>query len=170
LELGVGSGAVVEALARELSQVGWVAVDISAGALEVARGNARRHGVAERVSFLRGNLLSGFKPGPWFAMLVANLPYVSEEEWEALPKEIRDYEPKEALLGGADGLALLRPLAQEAHHYLKPGGWLALEVGLGQAETVQQILRDTGAYEQLEIIRDYGGIERVVRARTESGN
>jgi release factor glutamine methyltransferase len=100
-------------------------------------------------------------------LLVANLPYVSEEEWEGLPEEIRDYEPKAALLGGADGLALLRPLAQEAHRYLQPGGWLALEVGLGQAGVVRQLLRDTGAYERLEIIRDYGGIERVVRARKE---
>ncbi|MEW6388710.1 MAG: HemK/PrmC family methyltransferase [Thermodesulfobacteriota bacterium] len=170
MEIGVGSGAVVVALARELAQLGWVAVDISVPALEVARDNARRQGVLERVHFLRGDLFSGLKPDPRFALVVANLPYVSEEEWEALPREIREYEPREALWGGADGLALLRPLAQQAHEYLRPGGWLALEVGLGQAGAVRQILQDTGAYDRLEIIPDYGGIERVVRARKESAN
>ena len=101
---------------------------------------------------------------------VESLISVDERGQMVLPKEIRDYEPKEALLGGADGLELLRPLAQQAHHYLEPGGWLALEVGLGQAEILQELLRDTGAYDRLEIIRDYGGIDRVVRARRESAN
>ncbi len=165
LEVGVGSGAVVIALARELPRTAWVAVDISPQALAVAQENARRHGVAERIHFLRADLLAGLRPGPSFALIVANLPYVTRAEWEVLPRDIREYEPKEALMGGEDGLDLLRPLARQAHDYLLPGGWLALEVGPGQASTISEVLRGTGAYARVEFIKDYLGIERVVRAR-----
>lgn len=165
LEVGVGSGAVVIALARELSLTTWMAVDISPQALAVAQENARRHGVAERIHFLRADLLAGLRPGPRFALIVANLPYVTRTEWEVLPRGIREYEPKEALMGGEDGLDLLRPLARQAHDYLWPGGWLALEVGPGQASTISEVLRGTGAYARVESIKDYLWIERVVRAR-----
>lgn len=165
LDVGVGSGAVVVALAKELPELIWLAVDLSEAALKVARENARRHQVAARVHFYRGDLLSGIRPGPRFALIVANLPYVSQKDWEALPREIKDYEPQQALWGGEDGLALLRPLAQEVHRYLAPGGWLALEVGAGQAEEVQALLADTGKYREIRIILDYQRIPRVIRAR-----
>jgi release factor glutamine methyltransferase len=121
--------------------------------------------VAGRIHFLQGNLFSGLKPGPCFALIAANLPYVSESEWQTLPRDIREYEPKEALLGGKDGLALLRPMAREAHRYLRAGGWLVLEVGLGQAEYVRELVNHAGAYDRLELVQDYQGIDRVVRAR-----
>ncbi len=165
LELGVGSGAVVVALARELPGWRWLGVDISAGALAVARENARRLGVAERLHLLQGSLFSCLKPGPRFGLIVANLPYVARREWERLPKEIREYEPREALLAGEDGLALLGPVCREAHRYLAPGGWLALEVGAGQAATVAALLKESGAYDEVEAIKDYQAIPRVVRAR-----
>ena len=119
----------------------------------MARDNARRHGVAERIRFVRGDLLSGLKPGPRFALMVANLPYVPRAEWEQLPRDIKDYEPQQALLGGEDGLDLIRVLVRQAHQYLQPGGCLALEVGAGQAAQVLELLRETEAYEQLEIVR-----------------
>ncbi len=169
LEVGVGSGAVVVALAREIPWITWVALDLSLTALTVARDNARRHEVAPRIWFLQADLLSSIKPGATFALLVANLPYVPRAEWEQLPIDIRDFEPKEALWGGEDGLALIRLLALEAHGYLRPGGWLALEVGPGQAHQVQEFLQETGAYDRLELIRDYHGINRVVRARRRAG-
>jgi|UniRef100_A0A7C3Z9K9 release factor glutamine methyltransferase len=165
LDVGAGSGAVVVALAREMPDSAWVAVDISLAALQVARENARRHGVAERIAFLQGDLLAAIRPEPGFGLIVANLPYVPRKEWERLPKEIRDYEPKEALLGGEDGLALLAHLCREAHRYLHPGGWLALEMGLGQAEQVMGFLDETGAYDTLKTADDYQGIKRVVLAR-----
>ncbi|MFZ2087546.1 MAG: HemK family protein methyltransferase, partial [Desulfobaccales bacterium] len=165
LDVGAGSGAVVLALARELLELIWVAVDISAAALEVARENARRHGVAERVSFLQGNLFSGIRRHPVFILITANLPYVPRQEWEQLSKEIRDYEPMAALLGGEDGLALLKPLSQQAHSYLRPGGWLALEVGAGQAKRGMEFLEETKAYDALKAVNDYQGIARVVLAR-----
>ena len=137
---------MVVSLAKELPQITWLALDLSAAALAVARDNARRHGVAERLHLVRGDLIAGLKPQPRFALMVANLPYVPRAEWEQLPKDIKDYEPSAALLGGEDGLDLIRVLARQAHLYLQPGGCLALEVGAGQAERVLELLRQTGAY------------------------
>lgn len=165
IDIGAGSGAVVVALAKELPDLAWVAVDISRAALLVARENARRHGVAERIAFFQGDLLSGIRSEPLFGLIVANLPYVSRGEWERLPREIKDYEPPEALLGGEDGLALLEPLARQAHVYLQAGGWLALEVGAGQAGRVVGFLNETGAYDTLKTVDDYQGMARVVMAR-----
>jgi release factor glutamine methyltransferase len=165
LEIGVGSGALVTVLARELPEMTWTAVDISWAALEVAMENARQHHLADRLYFLQGDLFSGLKPAPWFAVIAANLPYIPESDWQALPRDIREYEPKEALLGGKDGLALLRPMAREAHRYLRPGGWLVLEVGEGQAEPLKELLDRVGAYDRLDFLKDYQEIDRVVRAR-----
>ena len=168
LEIGVGSGAVAVALARELPQMAWLALDLSETSLSVARDNARRHGAADRLCFVRSDLLSGLNPGPRFALLVANLPYVPRAQWEQLPREIRDFEPQQALLGGEDGLELIRALTQEAHRYLRPGGCLALEVGEGQAGEVLELLRQTGAYQGLETLADYQGIKRVLRGMRRS--
>ena len=85
--------------------------------------------------------------------------------WEGLPKDIKDFEPPEALLGGEDGLKLIRILVREAQRYLQPQGCLALEVADGQAGHVLELLRETGVYERLESLSDYQGIQRVVRGR-----
>jgi release factor glutamine methyltransferase len=165
LEVGVGSGAVATVLAKELPLFTWIGLDLSLEALKVARHNARRHEVGERLHFLQGDLFSGLKAGPRFAVIVANLPYVSEDDWKNLPPDIWQFEPGEALVGGEDGLALLRPAAQEAHRHLRPGGWLALEVGPGQAEIIRDLLEQGGAYDRLDLLKDYQGINRVVRSR-----
>jgi release factor glutamine methyltransferase len=168
LELGVGSGAVVIALAKELPSMAWVGVDLSGAALEVARGNARRHGVAHRVHFIQADLLAPLKPTPAFALLVANLPYVPRAEWERLPREIKAFEPPGALLGGEDGLDLIRPLIRQAHQYVMGGGWVLLEVGDKQAPQVAALLEATGAYDRVSTLKDFSGIERVVRARRQA--
>lgn len=169
IEIGVGSGAVVVALAKELPQVHWIGVDISAAALEVAQDNARRHGALDRVQLLQGDLLSAFKPQASFDLLVANLPYVPRRMWETLPRDIKHFEPREAFLGGEDGLDLIRPFIRQAHLYIKTGGWVLLEVGDGQAEKVEGLLQQSGAYDRMESIKDFNGIERVVRARRRDG-
>ncbi|MFA5110132.1 MAG: peptide chain release factor N(5)-glutamine methyltransferase [Desulfobaccales bacterium] len=165
LEVGVGSGAIVISLARELPDAAWVAVDLSAAALAVARDNARRLGVAGRVRFLRGDLLTALKPDGRFALLVANLPYVPRREYEKLPRDIKDFEPREALWGGEDGLNLIRILVRQAEEYLRQGGWVLLEVGDGQAAEVAALLQQAGPYDCVEAIKDFSGVERVVRAR-----
>ncbi len=165
LEVGVGSGAVIIALAKELPRMVWVGVDLSGAALEVARGNARRHGVAHRVHFLQADLLAPLKPSPVFALLVANLPYVPRAEWEQLPREIKAFEPPGALLGGEDGLDLIRPLVRQAHQYVMGGGWVLLEVGDKQAPQIAALLEATDAYDCVATHKDFSGIERVVRAR-----
>jgi release factor glutamine methyltransferase len=169
LEIGVGSGAVVVALAKELPEINWIGVDISAAALAVAWDNARGHGVLERVHLLKCDLLNAFKPQPSFDVLVANLPYVPQPEWEQLPRDIKDFEPRQALLAGKDGLDLIRPLVQQAHQYIKAGGWVLLEVGDRQAEKVEELIQQSGAYDRVESIKDFSGIERVVRARRRDG-
>ena len=165
LEVGVGSGAVIVALAQELPQMHWIGVDLSVAALAVARDNARHHGVLDRVHLLQTDLLTGLKPRASFAVLAANLPYVPQREWEQLPREIKDFEPRQALWAGEDGLDLIRPLVQQAHHYVQAGGWVLLEVGDRQAEPAAVLFAATGAYDRVEKIKDFSGIDRVVRAR-----
>jgi release factor glutamine methyltransferase len=165
LEVGVGSGAPVIALAKELPQISWVGLDLSGAALTVARENARRHEVAGRIHFLQGDLLTALKPTGAFVLLVANLPYVPQGDWEQLPREIKAFEPREALVAGEDGLSLLRPLVRQAHAYLMAGGWLVLEGGDKQAPQVAAWLEATGAYDRMEIIKDFNGVGRVVRGR-----
>jgi len=110
-------------------------------------------------------LMSGIKAEPRFHLVAANLPYVPRPVWEHLPADIKDFEPREALLGGDDGLALLRPLISQAHRVLAPGGRLALEVADGMAPKVVEMLQETEAYQSVEILKDYQGADRVVLAR-----
>jgi release factor glutamine methyltransferase len=117
---------------------------------------------------LQSDLLSALKPQAFFDLLVANLPYVPRKMWETLPRDIKDFEPKEAFWGGENGLDLIRPLIKQAHNYLKEAGWVLLEVGDGQAQKVAVLFEETGAYDRVETIKDFSGVERVVRARRKS--
>jgi release factor glutamine methyltransferase len=170
LEVGVGSGAVVIALAKELPRSTWVGLDRAGAALAVARDNARRHRVVERIQFVQADLLGALRPTASFGLLVANLPYVPREEWERLPREIKAFEPREALVGGEDGLDLLRPLIRQAHRHVHAGGWVLLEVGDKQGPQVAALVEKTGAYDRVETIKDFNGIARVVGARRRETN
>ena len=152
LELAVDRGAVALALADERPDLELTGIDISAGALAVARANARRLGL--KVSFVRGDLLVG---GPYDAVL-ANLPYV--RDGEQLAPEIARFEPPAALYGGADGLDIVRRLAQAARGV----PLVALEVGADQAGAAAELLREAG-FGDLDRRRDLAGHERVVVAR-----
>jgi release factor glutamine methyltransferase len=154
LDVGTGSGAVALAVADELPEADVVATDTSAGALEVARSNAERLGLSARVSFESGTIPDGRS----FELTLANLPYVREDEWEGLEPEIREFEPREALLAGADGLDAIRQVVEDHR-----GGRLALEVGAGQASAVGGLMRAAG-FVDVEVRRDPAGIERVVVA------
>src|SRR5204862_148586 len=113
-DVGTGTGALAIALARELPAARVVATDVSKAALAVALSNIREHGFAERVELRQGDLVEPLRSGPLFDAIVANLPYVTREEWDALEPEVRDHEPSSALIGGEDGLDLVRDLIAQA--------------------------------------------------------
>jgi release factor glutamine methyltransferase len=163
LDVATGSGAVALALADELPDATIAAADVSADALAVAAANAERLGVAERVSFHESDLLDSIEGT--FDAITANLPYVTAAEMADLQPEIAMFEPALALDGGDDGLDLVRRLVAAAPVHLKPGGSLALEIGAGQAEQTQSILRENG-FVQTEIHSDLAGHGRVVSGRT----
>lgn len=168
LDVGTGSGAIALTLATEGEQVfrRVVATDISSGALEVAEQN--RVAVGARVEFRRGPF---FEPvaGECFDVVVSNPPYVGERERSTLDPEVAEWEPPEALFSGLDGLEAIRRLAEEAPRHLSPGGLLALEIGAGQGEAVQNLLRATSAFESVEVKPDLAGRDRIVLARRGRG-
>lgn len=159
VDVGTGTGAIALALKRFHPQARVLATDLSEEAVAVARANASRHGLD--VEVLTGDLLT---PIPEdlrgrISLVVSNPPYVTREEYESLPDEVRA-EPYEALVGGTD---VHRRLAQEAPSWLQPGGWLVMEIGVSQAEYVVAML--TQGFEAVEVFPDLAGRDRVVRAR-----
>jgi release factor glutamine methyltransferase len=164
-DVGTGCGCVAVAIAHEAPQCRVTASDASAAALELARANAERNGVTDRVTFVEGNLFEPYAQEPTADVIVSNPPYVSQAEWDELPDEIRLHEPRAALDGGPDGLCVIRELVAASPGYLKPGGWLLLEVGHTQAAAVKELMAVTGALDELGTVRDYSGIERVVIGR-----
>jgi release factor glutamine methyltransferase len=166
LDVGTGSGNLAISLGREFPQSQVWGVDAAVEALQVARRNAQRLGVADRLSWVCGDVLAPFRDqSRFFALCVGNLPYVTTDEWQQLPREIRGYEPRGALLGGRDGLDLIRRLIDASPGILAPEGSLLLEVGCGQASTVADIVRQTGLFQRTAVFPDYAGIDRVVWAQ-----
>ena len=167
LDVGTGSGAIALAVADELDSTRVTATDTSFDAVRVAQANTERLGLADRVDVvLRGHssLKGAEHDGHPFDLLVANLPYVSEDDWEELAPEIRQYEPREALVSGPTGLEAIEALAEELFGIAPRPPVVALEVGAGQAETVSGLVRAAG-YGEVEVRRDLGGHERVVIGR-----
>ncbi len=166
LELGTGSGAVVLALASQCPGHRYVASDRSPRAAAVALGNARRHALGDCVAFVCGDWFTPLAPRrALFDLIVSNPPYVSSADIGRLQPEIQRYEPVEALDGGPDGLGPIRRLVAEAPEYLKPGGWLLLEIGCDQQAAVVRIAGRCGRYEAISVGRDYAGRPRVASMR-----
>ena len=166
LDLCCGSGAVALSLAQEAAVAEVVAADVSDAALEVAKANGQRCGLAERVEWHCGDLfapLCGTEP---FDLVVANPPYVRRDDLAQLAPEVRDHEPHLALDGGEDGLVYYRRIAQEAADFIRPGGYLLLEVGDGQSAAVEDILAQSERLTEVQIRPDLNQIPRVVIART----
>jgi release factor glutamine methyltransferase len=163
-EVGVGSGAVAIALAVNLPQVQIYATDSSPDALAVAEENCRRHQVLDRVHLLHGDLLEPL-PEP-VELIASNPPYVSRDELKTLEPEITDYEPVQALDGGADGLAQVRRLLEQAAPCLEPSGLLCLEIGATQALAVNEIVRREFPSATVAVVRDLAGLDRVAVVAT----
>lgn len=169
LDVGTGSGAIALAVADELPGCAVTATDTSPGALEVARANAERLGLADRVHFLAGTLPAAGSVGG-FDLVLANLPYVAERDWAGLQPEVTEWEPREALLAGPDGLDVYRDFIPERgrafdRYPAESSTTLAVEVGEGQAGAVAELMGAAG-FGEIETRRDLAGIERVVLART----
>jgi len=163
-DIGTGSGCIAVAVAHEApSSFGW-AVDLSAEALRIARDNAGRHRVEERLLFVRSSLLDCFPQTPCLDFILSNPPYVALDEYDSLPGEVRNHEPHDALFGGASGLDVYRRFIPEASSRLTDGGWLLLEIGAGQALQVGQLVEDAGLRLQM-VLKDLQGIPRCVVAR-----
>jgi release factor glutamine methyltransferase len=162
LDIGVGSGCIAVALAKFCTDAQVYGVDPSSKALELAQRNADRHGVT--VTLFQGSLFEPFK-GLKFDLIVSNPPYIPTAEIAGLQPEVRDYEPREALDGGPDGLDFYRSIIPAAPSCLEKDGWLLLEVGIGAAPDVLEIFEATGLFHELFSANDPGAIERVVGGR-----
>ena len=159
-DIGAGCGCIAVSLALNIPRSEVYATDVSPDALALAQRNAERHGVAQRILFLRGDLLS---PLPEYVdVIVANLPYVKTDVWTALPPEIRDHEPRAALDGGPDGLAVIRRLLDEAPRFLRPRGAVCLEFGDGQTAALRALARDAFPGYAIEVRKDLAGLDRVL--------
>jgi release factor glutamine methyltransferase len=160
LDLGVGSGAIILAILAERPAAKGVGIELSPEALAVARENAANLGLDERLALLRGDWTAGLADES-FDVVVANPPYIRSGEIETLEPEVKDYEPRLALDGGADGLDAYRALAPQVLRVLKPGGALHVEIGHDQARQVEALFREAGAWE-VRTTRDLADKDRVV--------
>ena len=163
-DIGTGSGCIAVALAKELPEAEFYGTDISAAALEVARRNAERHGVANRIHFLQTNLLeNATTESLFFDVIVSNPPYVGKREAATLPREVRDHEPEIALYGGEEGYEFYPELIAQSAQHLKPGGVLVLELGHDSLIAVQLLL-DAATWTNVGVTKDLAGIPRVTAA------
>jgi len=168
LEIGTGSGAIAIAFAKEMKDIFLVATDISGDALILARENAKSAGVLDRIQFVNGDLFGPLGPSKGrniFDLILSNPPYITRRKISTLPKEVKNYEPIIALDGGEDGLAFYRRIIPEAPFYLREGGWLLLEVALGQSQIVSEMIEGGGNFFKPESIPDLSGIGRVVKTQ-----
>ena len=170
VDVGTGSGCLAVALARELPEAEVFATDVSQAALEVARRNAVRLGVGERIQFIEGNLLDPFLTA-WpdsssarFDLIVSNPPYIGLAEREKLPREIREHEPAAALFGGKRGTEIYAPLIDQAAKLLVGGGSLVVELGDGALDVVQDLFDSRPAWMRVAVTMDLAGIPRVFAA------
>jgi release factor glutamine methyltransferase len=171
-DVGTGSGCLAVALAHELPHAEIFATDISAAALEVARANAARHRVSDRIYFLETDLLAAVSgdprirsaESPLFDLIVSNPPYVAHDSASTLAREVRDHEPYSALFGGPTGVEIYARLVEQAGSLLRPGGILVLELGYNSAEHVRAILRAQSRWTDISITNDLAGIPRILAA------
>jgi len=167
VDMGTGSGCVAITLATILGKARIVAVDRSPEALAVAKDNAERHAVAEKIQWVEGDLLSalrGLEMAGAVDVIASNPPYIAEADWAGLQPEVREFEPRSALFSGPKGTEFHERLLRESKEFLAPGGSLVMEIGQGQYMAVRQMAEHIGGYAPLRVVEDEAGIERVVIA------
>ena len=161
VDVGTGSGCIALALARQLPHAEIHATDICSAALEIARANAARHQLEERVQFHCTDLLSGLPPAS-FDIVVSNPPYVGDSEADQVQLEVRKFEPRNAVFAGPTGMEVIERLIPQAQAALRPGGWLIMETSGTIADDVQALLH---SWDDVRVTQDLQSIPRVLRAR-----
>ncbi len=162
LEIGTGSGAISIAIATEREGVTITATDYFQETLAVAFRNALNNGAEQRITFLQGDLFTPVTGR--YDIIVSNPPYIAEGDFNLLEPEVREHEPRAALIAGPDGTEFHRRLVEGAPDFLADGGWLVMELGVGQKKALEKMMHENG-YCDIVFYRDYAGIARVVRAR-----
>lgn len=163
VDVGTGSGCIILSVAREVQNAELHAVDISNPALQVARENAERLRLSDRVTFHESDLLTNFPRAPdYFDFVLSNPPYVGRSEADKVQREVREHEPEVAVFGGERGLDIYERLIPQAQQVLKPGGYLLLEIGYSIEEPVRNLLE---AWKEVRAVPDLQGIPRVIIAR-----
>ncbi len=168
VDVGTGSGCVAVTLATVLNGTRVIAIDRCPEVLAVAKRNADKHSVGERIEWVEGDLLSPLRDrglARTVQVIVSNPPYIAESDWAGMQPEIRLFEPRLALVSGKTGTEFHERLLREARDFLVPDGLLVMEIGQGQTAAVQEIAKLVGSYAALEMVKDEAGIERVVIAR-----
>ena len=168
LDLGTGSGALAVVMAKEVPECKVSAIDIDPNALSVAKENAARHGVADRIEFICANLRKSDWSG-CFSMILSNPPYIKSADIQKIMPEVRNYEPGKALEGGVTGLDFYQSIIPMAIDRLEENGLLILEIGHDQADEVTALLDNFSCYQNVEVIQDYSGYDRVVKAQKTNG-
>jgi len=169
LDIGTGSGCIAVTIAHYQKDARVSAIDVSPDALAVARRNAQKHSVADRVTFWQGDLFPPLPTGGEFDLVVSNPPYIAHHEFEGLAPDVRDHEPRTALDGGADGLGFYRRIALGVGPFLKTGGKLLLEIGSTQEADVRAILAEHPELEVGPTLKDNNKLPRVVTATKKPG-
>jgi release factor glutamine methyltransferase len=169
LDIGTGSGNIPITVAKQHAGAIVTAVDLSADALAVARRNADKHGVADRIRFLHGDLFAPLAEGERFDFILSNPPYIAQEDLPRLPVGVRDYEPHLALDGGPGGYRVLERLLDGAPRFLEPGGYLIVEIGAPQEGPVRERFARYSCYELAPTVYDYSRHPRVLCARYQPG-
>lgn len=164
-DIGTGSGAIAVSVARHVPSSRITAIDISPAALEVAARNAARHQVADRIELLCGDLLAPVPPEARFELIVSNPPYVSRSEWEALKPDIRQHEPRLALVGGETGVEIIQRLIPQAAEHLVDGGWLLMELSPMIESAVKAALQAASCFEAISVLNDAAQLPRIAQAR-----
>jgi release factor glutamine methyltransferase len=170
LDLGTGCGAIAVSLAKEMEGAALWATDISAEALAVARENAERHAVSGKITFCQGDLHQALEqPAPAFDMIIANPPYIASDAFDTLPEEVRSYEPRIALDGHEKGMYFIERIIRDAENYLKPGGWLLMEMDPDQTDKALALTGATGFLCREERLMDYHKNYRMIKAQKKHG-
>jgi release factor glutamine methyltransferase len=166
LDLGTGSGVLAISVAKELTQAQIWATDLSGGALSIARRNAEKHGVSDRIKFMYGDLWEPITNLNFtFDMIISNPPYVASEEYDDLAPEVRDYEPRLALDGHKGGMYFIEKILKGGPDYLSPGGWLIMEMAPDQTGKALLFAEQINGYGEKMRIKDYSHVYRVVLAQ-----